>query len=65
MKNIRLYIEQEKLRMMSYGARHGIAEETIEKLLREQNVSDFYIENIKVRLGIKDVKPERIRKPVH
>ena len=44
--------------------REGITEETIEKLLKEQNVNDFYIENIKTRLGIVEKKPERVRKTV-
>lgn len=64
-KNIKMYIEQEKLRMIVNASRHGITEEMIEKMLSEQNVNDFYIENIKIRLGIVDKKPERIRKPVN
>lgn len=36
----------------------------IEKLLKEQNVNDFYLENIKARLGIVDKKPERVRKTI-
>ena len=63
-KNIKLYIEQEKLRMMGVALRAGIAEELIEKLLKEQNVNDFYLENIKARLGIVDKKPERVRKTI-
>ncbi len=50
--------------MIGYASREGITEETIEKLLTEQNVNDFFIENIKVRLGIIDKKPERVRKTV-
>jgi hypothetical protein len=64
-KNIKMYIEQEKLRMIVNASRHGITEEMIEKMLSEQNVNDFYIENIKIRLGVIDKKPERIRKPVN
>lgn len=50
--------------MICNAQRQGITEDTIEKLLEEQNVNDFFIENIKVRLGIVEQKPERIRKPV-
>jgi len=32
----------------------------VERLLNEENVSDFYLENIKVRLGIEEKKPERV-----
>ena len=63
-KNIKLYIEQEKLRMLGVAQRAGISEEMIEKLLKEQNVNDFYLENIKTRLGIVDKKPERVRKTI-
>jgi hypothetical protein len=63
-KNIMLYIEQEKLRMICNAQRAGISEETVEQLLTEQNVNDFFIENIKIRLGIVEKKPERVRKPI-
>lgn len=63
-KNIKMFIEQEKLRMIGQAMQLGIKEEDIEKLLSEQNVNDFQIENIKVRLGIVDKKPERVRKTV-
>jgi len=36
----------------------------IEKLIAEENVSDLYLENIKIRLGIVEKKPERIKKPI-
>lgn len=48
--------------MIGYAMQSGIKEEDIEKLLIEQNVNDFQIENIKVRLGIVEKKPERQRK---
>ena len=32
--------------------------------MKEQNVNDFYLENIKARLGIVDKKPERVRKTI-
>jgi hypothetical protein len=34
-KNIKLYLEQEKLRMIGHALKQGISEETIEKLLKE------------------------------
>eukprot|EP00347_Sterkiella_histriomuscorum_P022325 403330878 len=64
-KNIKLFIEQEKLRMICQAQKHGIEESTIDQLLQEQNVNDFFIENIKARLGIVDKKPERVKKPVN
>lgn len=64
-KNIKMFLEQEKLRMIVHASKQGITEETIEKLLSEQNVNDFYIENIKIRLGLVDKKPERVKKPVN
>jgi hypothetical protein len=51
--------------MICNAQRVGISEEQIDKLLDEQNVSDFFIENIKSRLGIVDKKPERVKKPVN
>lgn len=51
--------------MIASASQQGIAEERITTLLSEQNVNDFFIENIKHRLGIVDVKPERVRKPVN
>jgi hypothetical protein len=45
--------------LISEAERFGITREDIERLINESNVNDFYIENIKIRLGIKEVKPER------
>jgi hypothetical protein len=53
------YIEIEKERLISEAERFSITREDIERLINENNVNDFYIENIKIRLGIKEVKPER------
>ena len=59
-----MFIEQEKIKLITQALSLGISEKQIEQLLDEQNVNDFYIENIKARLGIVDKKPERIRKPI-
>lgn len=58
-KNILMYIHLERLRITCEAVAAGIQEETIETLLKEENVNDFYLDNIKVRLGIIDKKPER------
>ena len=33
--------------------------------MADENISDFNLANLKVRLGIVDKKPERVRKPVN
>ena len=34
----------------------------MDEILKNKKISDFYIENLKIRLGIIEKKPERIRK---
>ena len=40
----------------------GLNEGEVEKFIKEQNISDAYFENLKVRMGIKEAKPERKKK---
>ena len=54
-----MYIQQERLRLICQGVQAGIDEAAIEKLLNDENVSDYYLENLKIRLGIIEKKPER------
>ena len=61
-KNIKLYIEQERLKLISYAGINGIKEEDMEKLLMEQNINDFSLENLKIRMGIIEKRPDRMRK---
>ena len=56
-KNIQMYIQQERLRVTCQAINIGIKEEDVDKLLIEENVSDLYLENIKIRLGIIEKKP--------
>lgn len=57
-QKIQLFIEQEKLRMLSNEAlvKAGVTESMIEKLLEERKVADFSAESIKYCLGIVDPK---------
>ena len=50
--------------MIGQAIKAGIPEENVEKLLSEENVSDFYLENLKIRLGIIEKKPERATRKV-
>ena len=60
-KNIKLYIEQEKLKLISYASINGIPEEKVEEFLKDNNINDYSLEGLKVRLGIIE-KPERKKK---
>jgi hypothetical protein len=40
----------------------GIDENMVEKYLNSENISDAYLDNLKNRLGIKDPKPERVKR---
>jgi hypothetical protein len=48
--------------MIGNAMQQGISDDVVEKLLNETNVNDFCIDNIKVRLGIVEKKPERVKK---
>lgn len=61
-KNIKLFIEQERLKLISYASINGIPEEEVEKFLKEQNINDFNLDNLKIRLGIIEEKKPRVKK---
>ena len=43
----------EHLKLLAIAQQSGIEEEQIDKLMKEQNLADYDIENVKIRLGIK------------
>ena len=57
-------IEQERLKVIGQAIQAGIDEATIENFLKNDNINDSYIENIKIRMGIKVPKPVRVKKPI-
>lgn len=53
-------MQSEKERLVSEVQEQlGIGADTVEKLILDENVSDFYLENIKIRLGIMPEKKTR------
>ena len=50
--------------MIGQAYQVGIPEEQVEKLLAEENVSDFYLDNLKIRLGIIEKRPERATRKI-
>jgi hypothetical protein len=51
-KAILMYIEQEQMRLIEEADKAGISQGDIDKLIHSGNLSDYYIENAKIRLGI-------------
>lgn len=58
-KNIQMYIHQEKIRLTSEANAVGIKDSEIERYFTLNKVKDFYLENLKVNMGIIEKKPER------
>jgi hypothetical protein len=57
-----MYIEQEQMRLIEEAGKAGITQGDIDKLIHSGNLSDYYIENAKIRLGIIEQKPPRVQR---
>ena len=58
-KNIYLFIQQERIRLIGEAIAHGIKEQDVEEYLSNNKMNDLYFDNLKGRLGIVDKKPPR------
>jgi len=63
-QKIKLFVEMEKLKLISLAMQAGIPEADVDKLLSEENVPDYDLDNLKTRLGIEVVKKKRSKKVV-
>ena len=62
-EKLRLFIEMEKLKLISLAAMSGIPDDQVENYLNEENVPDYDLDNLKVRLGIDDGKKKKKSRP--
>jgi len=58
-KNVYLFIQQERIRLIGEATSLGIKDQDIEEYLSNNKINDFYLENLKARLGIVEKKPPR------
>ena len=52
-EKIHMIIEMEKLKLVTCAIREGISEQDVDRVLQEENLPDYDLENLKLRLGIK------------
>ena len=64
-RTITNFIEMERLKLITYAVAAGIDEAAVDKLLEEENIPDYDLENLKSRLGIKKEKKARVAKPIN
>jgi len=61
-QNIKLFIEQEKLKLITHAVGQGINEQQVEDYLKNNVVCDTYLNNLKVRMGVVEKKAPRVKK---
>jgi hypothetical protein len=58
-KNIYLFIQQERIRLIGEASAQAIKEKDVEEYLSNNKINDYYLDNLKARLGIVEKKPPR------
>ena len=58
-KNIYLFIQQERIRLIGEASAQAINEKDVEEYLSNNKINDYYLDNLKARLGIVEKKPPR------
>ena len=58
-KNIYLFIQQERIRLIGEASAQAIKEKDVEEYLSINKINDYYLDNLKARLGIVEKKPPR------
>ena len=55
-KNIYLFIQQERIRLIGEASAQAIKEKDVEEYLSINKINDYYLDNLKARLGIVEKK---------
>ena len=58
-KNIYLFIQQERIRLIGEASAQAIKAKDVEEYLSNNKINDYYLDNLKARLGIVEKKPPR------